>query len=40
MEEVRAVRSVVINICEASGMRMLTSDAPAGWGWRSEVASV
>lgn len=38
--EVRAVRSVVIEICEASGMRLLDKSVPAGWGWRSEVASV
>jgi len=36
--EVKAVRSVVIEICEAFGMRMLDQDAPGGWGWRSEVA--
>ena len=40
VEEVRAVREVVIRICEASGMRRLAADAPGGWGWRSEVASV
>jgi hypothetical protein len=40
VEQVRAVRSVVLQICEASGMKMLDQDSPGGWGWRSEVASV
>ncbi|KAB5575999.1 AhpD-like protein [Coniochaeta sp. 2T2.1] len=40
VEEVRAVRNVVIEICEASGMKMLDDSVPAGWGWRSEVATV
>ena len=38
--EVRAVRDVVIRICEASGMVRLADDVPGGWGWRSEVASL
>ena len=38
--EVTAVRDVVIKICEASGMKRLSDDAPGGWGWRSEVASL
>ncbi|KAI8656733.1 hypothetical protein NCS56_01278100 [Fusarium sp. Ph1] len=40
VEEVRAVRDVVIKICEASGMKRLSEDAIGGWGWRSEVATV
>ncbi len=40
VEEVRAVRDIVIEICEASGMKMLDSAALVGWGWRSEVANV
>merc|ERR1712000_321238 len=40
VEEVRAVRDVVIKICEASGMKRLSEDAVGGWGWRSEVATV
>ncbi|KAM0438930.1 hypothetical protein ACHAPT_001691 [Fusarium lateritium] len=40
VEEVRAVRDVVIKICEASGMKRLNEDAVGGWGWRSEVANV
>jgi hypothetical protein len=39
-EEVRAVRDVVIQICEASGMRKIEEDLPAGWGWREEVANL
>ncbi|KAI8412810.1 hypothetical protein FOFC_06079 [Fusarium oxysporum] len=40
VDEVRAVRDVVIKICEASGMKRLEEDAIGGWGWRSEVANV
>jgi alkylhydroperoxidase/carboxymuconolactone decarboxylase family protein YurZ len=40
VEEVRAVRDVVIRICEESGMRGLGDDVPQGWGWRSEVANL
>lgn len=40
VDEVRAVRDVVIKICEASGMQQLSQDAVGGWGWRSEVANV
>ncbi|KAF4462013.1 carboxymuconolactone decarboxylase [Fusarium albosuccineum] len=40
VDEVRAVRDMVMKICEASGMKRLDEDAPGGWGWRSEVASV
>ncbi len=40
VEEVRAVREVVIKICEAYGMTRLDADAAGGWGWRSEVANV
>ncbi|KAF2142033.1 uncharacterized protein K452DRAFT_287230 [Aplosporella prunicola CBS 121167] len=39
-DEVRAVREIVIRICEASGMRMLEAEAPGGWGWREEIANV
>ncbi|KAF4982018.1 hypothetical protein FZEAL_2268 [Fusarium zealandicum] len=40
VDEVRAVRDVVIRICEASGMTRLEENAIGGWGWRSEVANV
>ncbi|OHW96670.1 carboxymuconolactone decarboxylase [Colletotrichum incanum] len=40
VEEVRAVRGIVVEICKASGMRQLGDDVPGGWGWRSEVATV
>ncbi|KAL0932993.1 carboxymuconolactone decarboxylase [Colletotrichum truncatum] len=39
-DEVRAVRSIVIEICEACGMKQLGVDTPGGWGWRSEVVTV
>jgi alkylhydroperoxidase/carboxymuconolactone decarboxylase family protein YurZ len=39
-DEVRAVRNVVIEICEASGMKMLDDTVPTGWGWRSDVATL
>lgn len=38
VEQVRAVRQVSIQVCRASGMRLLTTDDPPGcWGWRAEV---
>ncbi|KAJ4263167.1 hypothetical protein NW762_006789 [Fusarium torreyae] len=40
VDEVRAVRDIVIRICEASGMKKLEENAIGGWGWRSEVANV
>ena len=40
VEEVRAVREIVIQICEASGMKSIGDDAPVGWGWREEVADI
>lgn len=40
VDEVRAVRDVVISICKASGMGRIPDDAPGGWGWRSEVAGL
>lgn len=39
VEEVKAVREVVIRICEASGMTAL-GDVAGGWGWRGEVAKL
>ncbi|KAK2002011.1 carboxymuconolactone decarboxylase [Colletotrichum falcatum] len=38
IEEVRAVRDIVIEICKAAGMRQLGDDMPAGWGWRGGVS--
>lgn len=38
LEEVRAVRDVVIKVCEAAGMKALDEHALDGWGWRREVA--
>jgi len=40
VEEVKAVRDVVIRICEASGMTRLGGTAAGGWGWRGEVANL
>ncbi len=40
MDEVKAVRNIVLEICEAAGMKLLDESVPAGWGWHSEVASL
>jgi len=40
VEEVRAVRAVVIEICEACGMKRIENNALTGWGWRGEVANL
>lgn len=40
LEEVRAVRDIVIKVCEAAGMKSLDERTPDGWGWRSEVAKL
>jgi hypothetical protein len=40
LEEVRAVRDIVIKICEASGMKPLDEQTSDGWGWRKEVAKL
>ncbi|KAK4044847.1 AhpD-like protein [Parachaetomium inaequale] len=40
VEQVKAVRSVVVDICMASGMKMLDDSSPAGFGWRNEVADL
>lgn len=40
VDEVRAVREVVLNICKAYGMKEIDSNTPAGWGWRGEVANL
>jgi alkylhydroperoxidase/carboxymuconolactone decarboxylase family protein YurZ len=40
VEEVKAVREIVIRICEAAGMQTIGDVVPAGWGWRGEVASL
>ncbi|KAL0264626.1 hypothetical protein SLS55_000576 [Diplodia seriata] len=39
-DEIKAVREIVISICEAAGMRTLGSDAVGGWGWREQIADV
>ncbi|OHE90660.1 carboxymuconolactone decarboxylase [Colletotrichum orchidophilum] len=40
VEEVRAVRAIVMDICKASGMSQLGEGMTGGWGWRSDVATV
>lgn len=40
IQEVRAVREIVIHICEKSGMTKLGDSTPGGWGWRSDVANL
>ena len=40
VEEVKAVREVILRICEASGMTRLDNTRPGGWGWRGEVANL
>lgn len=37
VEEVRAVRAVVVRICEGGGM---VEGGGRGWGWRGEVANL
>ncbi|KAK3308226.1 AhpD-like protein [Chaetomium strumarium] len=40
VEQVKAVRNVVVEICMAAGMKMLEAGTHAGFGWRSEVADL
>jgi alkylhydroperoxidase/carboxymuconolactone decarboxylase family protein YurZ len=40
LEEVRAVRDIVIKLCEAAGMKVLEGRTLNGWGWRDEVAKL
>lgn len=41
VEEVKAVREVVIRVCvETSGMRRLNEGVSTGWGWRGAVADL
>ncbi|PVH85102.1 hypothetical protein DL98DRAFT_512033 [Cadophora sp. DSE1049] len=40
LEEVRAVRDIVMRICENAGMRRLEDTDISGWGWREEVATL
>jgi alkylhydroperoxidase/carboxymuconolactone decarboxylase family protein YurZ len=40
VEEVRAVREIVVRICEEAGMRKLEGDEKAGLGWRGDVANL
>ena len=40
VQEVQAVREVVMRICEASGMKRLEEHEPGGWGWRGPVAKL
>ena len=40
VEEVRAVRDIVVQVCEASGMSTIKEETRGGWGWRGEVAKI
>lgn len=40
VDEVKAVRDVVIKICESAGMTRLEDTVVGGWGWREEIATV
>jgi alkylhydroperoxidase/carboxymuconolactone decarboxylase family protein YurZ len=40
VDQVRAVRGVVVDLCRAAGMRLLDPNEPAGFGWRSEVVDL
>ena len=40
IEQVKAVRAVVIKICEASGMCQFDDTVHRGWGWRGPVANL
>ena len=40
LEEVAAVREIIIRICEASGMTKIGDNVPGGWGWRGDVAKL
>jgi hypothetical protein len=40
IEEVKAVREIVIRICEASGMSKIDETVPAGWGWRGPISNL
>lgn len=40
LEEVRAVRDIVLKVCEAAGMKPLNESTRNGWGWRTEVAKL
>ncbi|KAG4430770.1 hypothetical protein IFR05_013739 [Cadophora sp. M221] len=40
VEQVRAVRNIVMRICESAGMRKLEDTDITGWGWREDVATL
>lgn len=40
VEQVKAVRNMVVEICSAAGMKMLDPSTPGGFGWRTEVADL
>ena len=40
VEEVRAVRDMVIKICEVAGMKQLKEDDKGFWGWSGDVAKL
>lgn len=40
MEEVKAVRAMVIELCEIYGMHRLQNNDKGNWGWRTDVADL
>ena len=39
-DEVKAVRDLVVKVCEATGMKKLDAQTLDGWGWREDVANL
>jgi hypothetical protein len=40
VNEVQAVRDIVIRICEATCMASIGDKVAGGWGWRGEIANL
>ena len=40
LDQIRAVREVVLAICREAGMRPSTARDSHGWGWKSDVANL
>ncbi|MCJ1314356.1 hypothetical protein MMC25_008038 [Agyrium rufum] len=40
VDEVKAVREIIIRICEASGMITIGRGVTGGWGWRGGIANL
>ena len=39
-DEVKAVRGLVIKVCEAAGLKKLENGSLDSWGWREDVANL